>query len=330
MAGNAFDLVRQLAASQYLVRALHVVTELGVADHLGDQPSTPERLAQQVGADADALGRLLRLLSSRGIFLCEGGTVTHTDASRLLGSAHPASLRAFVLMFAQPIQWQMAGDLMHAVRTGEAVAERAHPGGLWSYFQAFPEFGRVFDAAMAAKAGAQVAAILATYDFSDLGTVVDVGGGGGHLLRGILGNHAGTKGVLFDLPAVVEGARRAGPNDRLTFAPGDFFTTPIPAGDAVILMEVLHDWDDASCHRILEAVRRSMPVGGRLLVIETEVPEGNGPDWSKLLDIVMLAAFSARQRTEAEYAALLAADGFLMRKRIETPAGISIFEAEAV
>ena len=327
---QAFDLVRQLAASHYLVRSLHTVNELGVADHLDDTARTPTDIARDVSADPDALARVLRLLSSRGIFHLEDGLVTHTEASRLLATTHPASFKPFVSMFGQPIQWQMADNLLHAVRSGEAVAERAHPGGLWSYFQAFPEHGRVFDAAMAAKAGAQVAAIVGVYDFARFGTVVDVGGGGGHLLRAILARNPGMSGVLFDLPAVVEAAGSAGSNERLQFTPGDFFETPIPGGDAVILMEVLHDWDDASCHRILRAVRQALTPGARLLVIETEVPEGNTPDWSKLLDIVMLAAFAARQRTAAEYEALLAADGFRMLERTETPGGITVFEAEAV
>lgn len=330
MNSEAFDLVRQLAASQYLVRSLHVVAELGVADHLADAPRTAADLARQVEADPEALGRLLRLLSSRGIFHLENGWVTHTDASRLLGSSHPASLRPFVLMFAQPIQWQMAGDLSHAVRTGESVASRAYPGGLWSYYAAFPESGRVFDAAMAARAHAQVAGIVGIYDFSPFATLVDVGGGGGHLLRAILTKHPGASAVLFDLPAVVEAARAAGEADRLGFTPGDFFTTPIPSAEAIILMEVLHDWDDAACRRILQAVRRAVPAGARLLVIETEVPESDAPDWSKLLDIVMLAAFAGRQRTAAEYRTMLVDDGFRVVRRVDTPGGISIFEAEAV
>lgn len=328
---QAFDLVRQLSASQYLVRSLHVVAELGVADVIGERPLPVAEVAARVGADADALGRVLRLLASRGIFTLEGDAVGHSDASGFLTTAHPASLRDLVLMFAQPIQWDMAGDLLHAVRTGEAVASRVHPnGGFWGYFEAHPEHGRGFAAAMTSKAVAQIAGIVATHDFARYGRVVDVGGSRGHMLRAVLARHPEVRGTVFDLPPVIEEARVAGSNDRLDFAAGDFFASDIPAGDCIMLMEILHDWDDAACHKILGAVRRAAKPETRLLVIETEVPEGNTPDWSKLLDIIMLAAFAAKQRTAAEYGALLAANGFALTGQADTGAGISIFEARPV
>ena len=152
---QAFDLVRQLAASHYLVRSLHVAAELGVADELREQPNRVADVAAKVGADPDALGRVLMLLASRGIFRVKGDLVEHSPASEFLRTDHPASLRSFVRMFGQSIQWQSAGDLGHAVRTGEAVATRIFPrGGLWGYFDANPADGRVFGEAMAAKSSA--------------------------------------------------------------------------------------------------------------------------------------------------------------------------------
>ncbi|HEY0853734.1 MAG TPA: methyltransferase [Devosia sp.] len=324
----AFDQVRQLAASHYLVRALHVAAELDVAGRVGQGKRPVAALAEEADANADALGRLLRLLASRGIFVFDGTDVSNTPASELLASGHPASLRDFVLMFGQPIQWTMAGDLMHAVRSGEAVADRAHDGGLWSYFKDNPEYGRQFDGAMTAKSAAQIGGILATHDFSRYRRIVDVGGGRGHLLAAIRGRHPQLECVLFDLPQVIAAAEAEGAAAQLRLVGGDFFTNDLPAGDAIILQEILHDWDDAHCHRILAAARRALAPGQRLLVIETEVPPGDTPDWSKLLDVVMLAAFAARQRTADEYRTLLAAQGFRLLAGTDTGAGISIFEAE--
>jgi hypothetical protein len=133
--------------------------------------------------------------------------------------------------------------------------------------------------------------------------------------------------VLFDLPPVIERARNGGKAERLEFMPGDFFSTPLPEGDAIILMEVLHDWDDAAAARILSAVREAARPDARLLVIEIEMTEGPGPDWPKLLDVVMLAAFGARQRTNAEYRALLEANGFVVDRQTSTPAGMTVIEA---
>jgi SAM-dependent methyltransferase len=324
----SFDLVRQMAASHYLVRSLHVVAELGVADVVGEAPRPISEVAAQVGADADALRRLLVLLSSRGIFQVSGTAVAHSAASAFLRDGHPASLRSFVRMFGQAIQWDSAGALLEAARTGEAVMPKIFPdGGLWGYFMARPDEGRVFDEAMVAKSQAQIADLLAHHDFSRYRRIVDIGGGQGHMLRAILAAQPGAQGVLFDLPPVIERARNGGKAERLEFMPGDFFSTPLPEGDAIILMEVLHDWDDAAAARILSAVREAARPDARLLVIEIEMTEGPGPDWPKLLDVVMLAAFGARQRTNAEYRALLEANGFVVDRQTSTPAGMTVIEA---
>ncbi len=325
---QAFDLVQQLAASHYLVRSLHVVAELGVADAVDDGGTSVAEVAASVGADPDALARVLRLLESRGIFSLRADSVTHTAASQFLRSDHPASLHAFARMFGQSIQWDTAGDLLHAVTTGEAAATKVFPdGGAWGYLAAHPVEGAVFGEAMAAKSSVQIADILAAYDFSGDRCVADIGGGEGHLLRAIIGEHADVHGVLFDLPQVIDAARSAGSNERLDFDAGDFFTSPLPSGDAIILMEVLHDWDDTRCAQILTAVRRTAKPNTKLLVIEIEMTTGSGPDWPKLLDIVMLALFAARQRTNGEYEALLTANDFTVTNQTSTPAGMTIIEA---
>ena len=147
------------------------------------------------------------------------------------------------------------------------------------------------------------------------------------MLRAILKQYRSVTGSLFDLPAVIGQARNAGENSRLEFVPGDFFATPLPAADAIILMEVLHDWDDFHCSQILAAVRRSAGPKGRLLVVEIEMTDGPNPDWPKLLDVVMLAVFAARQRTNAEYGRLLQANGFKVEQQVSTPGGMTIIEA---
>lgn len=322
-----FDQIRHLAASHYLVRSLHVAADLGIADALGIRSRPIADLAQAVGAEADALRRILTLLAAHGIFALDGADVQNSPASAFLRTDHPASLRSFVRMFGQSIQWQCAGDLDHAVRTGEAVATRLVPeGGFWGYLDLHPEQRHVFDAAMAGKSVVQVADVLANIDFSRFAHVLDVGGGTGRMLRAILDRNPGLAGSLFELPAVVG---QAAPHARMARLSGDVFATQLPAADAVLLMEVLHDWDDSACARILAAVRQAIGRTGRLLVIEIEMPSGPGPDWPKLLDVVMLAVFGARQRTNAEYGRLLQASGFVVERQISTPAGLTIIEAAA-
>lgn len=325
---NAHELVKQLSASYFIPRALHVVAELRVADHLGDVPVPLAELARATGADEDALGRVLRLLAAQAVFALEGRVVRHTPASELLRAAHPASLQDFVRMFGLPLFWRPAEELLHAVRTGEAAAPRAFPGGFWGYLQDNPEAARVFDAAMEAKSRAPIGAILRGHDFSRYRTVADIGGGQGHLLRAVLEAHSGLTGVLFDLPHVVEAARALPePTERLAFRAGDFFCDELPACDAYLMMTVLHDWPDADARRILAALRRVAPPHARLLVIETRIGAEAAGLWPVLLDVVMLALFAGRERSAEEYRALLHEGGFELVGETETEAGFSILEA---
>ena len=329
---NPFELVQQLSAAYFASRALHVVAELGVADYVGGGATPLPVVARAAGADEDALGRVLRLLAAHGVVALDGASVSHTPASELLRSDHPACLRDFARMLGLPVMWRTAEGLAHPVRTGEAAAPRVFPnGGFWGYLAERPEEARVFDAAMAAKARGQIGAILAAHDFSQYRSLADIGGGQGHLLRAALAAHPGLTGVLFDLPHVVEAARSAGgPEDRLMFRAGDFFKDDLPCCDAYALMEVLHDWADAPAREIVSAVRRAAPPHARLLVMEAVVPEGAAPNWPKTLDIVMLTLFAGRQRTAEEYRRLLRDGGFELRGETETGAGISVFEAAPV
>ena len=325
---NPFATVIEMAGGYCLPRCLHVVADLGVADALDETPRTAADLAASVGTHPGALGRALRLLAAHGVFEMQGDTFRHSPASRLLRADHPQSMRAFARMFGLPVFWATIEALEDSVRTGLPAASRVFPEGFWAYLAQRPEEGRVFDAAMAAKAQGAVAGVLASYDFSGFGRIGDIGGGSGHLLRAIIDAETGAGGVLFDLPHVIEGAAGVA-SGRLALWAGDFFRDALPSCDAYLLMEVIHDWGDEESVAILRAVRRAAPQQAKLLLIETLVPEDPGPDWSKMLDIHMLALLGGRQRTRQEYEALLAQSGFALKREIDTRAGVSILEAEA-
>ena len=178
---------------------------------------------------------------------------------------------------------------------------------------------------MVAKAHGQIGGIMAAYDFSGFGLIGDIGGGRGHLLHAILDSTPTAKGVLFDLPHVVEEAAGMA-SDRLRLQSGDFFKDTLPACDAYLLMEVIHDWGDEESVAILKAIRRAAPPHAKLLLIETIVPDDPGPDWSKMLDIHMLTLLGGRQRTRREYEVLFDKSGFLVQREIDTGAGIAILE----
>jgi hypothetical protein len=227
------------------------------------------------------------------------------------------------------INWAAFQSLEHSVRTGVPAAETVVPEGYWAYYAEHPEQGRIFNAAMAGKAHGQVAGVVEAYDFSSFGSIGDIGGGKGHLIRAVFESAPAARGVLFDLPHVIADSEGMA-SGRLRLQAGDFFKDDLPACDAYLMMEVIHDWGDDEAVAILKAVRRAAPPVPRLLLIESIVPEGPGPHWAKTLDILMLTLLGGRQRTRKEHEALCAQAGFAVEREIDTRADISILEARAV
>lgn len=321
------ETLQQLSGAYFISRSLHAVADAGVADALGDEPATATALAEATGLHPRALHRVLTLLSAHGVFQQVDGAFAHTPASRLLTSDHPQSMRSFVRMFGLPLMWTAAEAIANPLRTGRAVGEEVLPGGFWGYFAQNAEAARIFDEAMAGKARAQVAGALAAYDFSRFSRIADVGGGRGHLIQAILAAHPGATGVLFDLPHVVQEASHLA-SERLSLEGGDCFKDPLPACDAYLLMEVIHDWPDDEARQILQAVHRAAPERAKLLVIEAPLPTHGDPSWIKVLDIVMLDLFGGSQRTADEYEQLLSSSGFRLVRAIDLGAGYSMYEAE--
>jgi hypothetical protein len=318
------DTLLQISGGGVLPRCLHAIANLGVADALGEFPESALALAAATGANADALARALRLLAAHGVFTHTNGLFRHNEASRLLRADHPQSLRPMVRMFGLPAFWPVQGEMEAAIRTGAPVADQVLAGGVWGYFATNPRESRIFDEAMTAKAHGQVAAVVAAYDFSPFRVIGDIGGGRGHLLQAVLAAAPHATGVLFDQPHVLQQAAAAA-SDRLTLHGGSFFTDDLPACDAYLLMEVIHDWDDERSLQILGRVRAAARPGARVLIIEAIVPDEPGPSFAKTLDLWMLT-IGGRQRTQEEYANLFADSGLRFTREIPTPAGVSILE----
>jgi hypothetical protein len=298
---------------------------MAVADAIDDQPQSTEALAKATGTQPQALGRVLRLLASVGIFEYKDGKWQHTEASRFLRSDHPGSLRDYVRMLGLPSFWDAFVDLDHSLRTGEAAFVKRHPQGAFAYLAEHPEESRIFNASMASKSHRDIAAILPAYDFSRFSTIADIAGGRGHLVRAILKNSPNARGILFDQPHVVA---EVTPDEagKLTVIGGDFFADPMPTADAYMLMNIIHDWADAESIKILSAIRRDMPSHARVLLIETVVPPTPGPHLSKELDICMMALPGGMERTREEYASLAAKAGLRFQLMVETMSPYSILE----
>jgi hypothetical protein len=326
---SPFQLIFQSALGHGVARSLHVAAELGVADHLDEKPRSAREIAGAVGAHPESLRRVLRLLSDYGIFKREGDRFSNNAASQLLRADHPQSLRSYTRMIGMHWFWGSYLHMEHAVRSGEPVLGKVLPNGIWAHFGANPDEARIFNEAMTGKAHGQIAAVLANYDFSKFATIADIGGGHGHLLEAVLRAAPAAKGVLFDLPNVIEEAKGLA-SDRLTLQAGDFLKDKLPACDAYLIMEVIHDWNDTDSAAILSAVRRAAPAGAKLLLIEFMVPETSGPNGAALLDIAMMTLLGGKQRTKAEYEKLYKAAGFRLDRAIAAGFETSIIEGTAI
>jgi hypothetical protein len=313
--------------------AVPIVAEAGVADLLLEGPRSVSALASATGLDADALGRLLRLLASLGVFAENGdGEYVNTRLSETLAAGAAMSMRDIAALALTP-GWSRALQALPAAarEVGATAWDLAHDTPIFEYFPAHPDEATVFQSAMTMFSGAEAAAVTDAYDFSGIGTLVDVGGSQGVLLASILRATPSMRGVLFDLPVMVQGAAELfaaeGVADRATVVGGDFFKS-IPTGDAHILKHILHDWDDEHCVAILRSARTATIEGGRLLVIEEALPPGNTPSPGKILDLFMLMV-GGRERTQAEYGALFEQAGYELKRISPTATPLHVIEATA-
>ena len=324
----------QMMTGYWVSQALHVAAKLGIADLLADGPVDCEDLAAATDTHAPSLQRVLRALASVGVFTeVSPGSFALTPLAELLRTETPGSMRALAIMYAEE-QYRAWGELLHSVRTGEMAFDHQFGMGYFEYLALHPEADRVFNEAMTGWTHQLVGAVVETYNFSPFKTIVDVGGGYGALLAAILRSNPGTRGVLFEQPHVVTSAEEqlvaAGVADRCTFVGGDFFAAVPTGGDAYVLSQILHDWDDERCVAILGQCRRAMPDHGKLLVVELVLPEGDEPFLGKWLDLHMLVLLGSRERTAAEYDTLFRAAGFKLARVVPTPPGPSVVEAVPV
>ena len=310
-----------LATGHFLSRCLHVAAEIGVADCLDNSPKALDALARECGCNANALGRILRLLATVDVFENGADGWLHTDLSRLLRSDHPSSMRAFARMLGGRLQWAGLGELLHTVRTGETAIERVVPGGIWAYLGDHPDDARVFDDAMVSKANAMIDALLPAFDFSPYSVIADIGGGRGHILRAIMDATPRASGILFDLPNVLASVA---PSTRIELRSGDFFKDRLPQADAYVISEVLHDWPDEQALAIVRAVRSAAREGAHVLVLEAILPDEPGPHAAKMLDVIMLALTGGRERTRGEHEALMRAGGFQLERVVSIANPVSI------
>ena len=324
----------QIISGFWISRAVYVIAKLGIPDLLSSGPKTAEELASATKMHAPSLYRILRALASVGVVTQEGQHFALTPLSETLVTGAPGSLRWFAVSELGQEHYPAWGNLMHSVKTGGIAFDDFFGMDIWKYFQQNPEDGAVFNDSMSSVTAATNEAITSLYDFSGFKKLVDVGGGHGGLITSILKSNPQLKGVLFDAPEVIEGARAkieaAGVADRCETAAGDFFKAVPEGGDAYIMKWIIHDWDDERAIRILKNCRNQMPSDGRIILVDCVVPETDEPHFSKFIDLNMLVMTGGKERTAKEFEELLAAAGFKLLRVIPTDLPTSIVEGAPV
>lgn len=326
--------VMQLIGGAWVSHLVAAACHLNLPDHLQAGPKSTADLAKITKTHEPSLYRMLRALASLGVFKeTEPRTFAPTPMSEALITKDAGSMRAMAIFVDDKAHRDAWVHILQSVRTGETAFKFAHGEHFFPYLQQHHELGHRFDQAMSSFASVTHQAVIKAYDFSKFKCLVDVGGGHGSFLADILKANPKLRGILFDQPQVIEGAKKqpflttGDVAKRAELKAGSFFESAPAGGDAYIMKHIIHDWSDEHCRTILGHIHRVMPAGGKLLVVENVIKPGNDPDFGKLLDLEMLAMTDGgKERTEAEFATLFASAGFKFNRVYGSDSPICVVE----
>jgi hypothetical protein len=322
--------VLQMVLSCLIAQMVHAFVKHGLPDHLAGRPRTAGDLAKVTGLHEESLRRLLRALTGLGMVTQKvPGQFELTPLSSVLTTDDSSGVREMVLLI-ENLWWPAWAQFPDAIATGRTGTELAHDATLFEFLEQHPSEQAMFIKAMNGINFGQSDAVAEAYDFRDARRVIDIGGGNGTGIAAVLQRYRDVHGVLFDLPSVTEeGGTALGEHAaRCELIGGDFFDSVPGGGDVYLLSHVIHDWDRDQCITILRNCREAMAPGGRILIIETVIAPGDGPDLAKVSDMAMLAFTGGMERTEEEYRDLLAAAGLTLTHVIPTQSPVSIVEAK--
>jgi hypothetical protein len=312
--------------------ALYVALELEIPDRLASGPQRVSDLARDAGVNEDGLYRVLRALASVGVFEERDARTFASNPPADLMRKGETTLRDILLFLTDPFHFRVYAELMHSVVTGQPALEKVTGAKAFDHFATDPAENERFNNGMTSMSAAVIPAVLKAYDFSGIDRLVDVAGGHGMVLASVLRDYPRMRGVLFDLDHVVAGAPplldRAGVRDRCEVHAGDFFAAVPSGGDAYIMKNIIHDWDDDRAITILKniaAVLRDRR-DGRLILLEMVLQPGNAPDLGKLGDLEMLVMPGGRERTADEFKALFAGAGFELTRIVPTESPMCVVE----
>jgi len=283
-------------------------------------PLSSAQLAIQTGTNAEFLYRVLRFAATLGMFKeVDVDKWDNTEMSRMTAKPEIASMVRSMIDLQGPV-WS---NLEKCVRTGKEVSTELHNGvDFWTYLKQHPDDARDFNIFMIGVSRMEIPLVAAAYDWSQFDTLIDMAGGAGHLLAGILQANQNVKGIVFDQPEVIDTISTAfissvGLSNRVQCVPGSFFEDVKITGDGMILKSILHDWNDEECVKILKCCRPALQPRGKLLIVEWVLAEfGESRQQGAFADLVMMTHISGKERTESQWKGLLLQAGFHIEKII--------------
>jgi len=322
----------EMAWGYWTSQILRQAAEMGLADYFAAGPRDADELSAELGLHAPSFRRYLRSLTGLGLVSkSEDGKYALTELGDALKSGAPGAARSTVISLIGKLVSPAWENLDYSLRTGEPGFEKHYGKGLFEYVRETPGLAEMFSETMVGIHGQEPPAVADAYDFSNIGTLVDVGGASGNMLGHILSAHPELSGVLFDLPHVVSDAapllKRFGVEDRVSIEAGSFFERVPDGHDAYMMSHIIHDWDEDECAIILGHCRDAMKPDGKILIVEMVLPDGDEPHPGKVLDMMMLVGPGGQERTPTEYAALLNKNGLEMTRIVPTNSAVSIVEA---
>jgi hypothetical protein len=325
--------LKELALGLAYAAMLHTVTRLHVADALGNTPATVEELAEAVEADPPTLRRLLRALALDGVFAeTEDGRWTHTDMSLLLKCGTPSSMADMVLWAGAAWTWDAWPRLIDSIKTGEPVVPDLYGKDFFTYLREDGgDDAQVFNRAMTQSSARTSQSVVESLEIGEAKTLVDIGGGQGHLLSSLLTANPDLHGILFDLPTVIakaspelrEGGALAA---RTTFVPGDCLDA-VPVDADIYLIKQVLKWDFDSSVKVLNNIRQAARPGARIVVVQNLIDDTPEPRYAAAMDMLLLLNVGGREHTLAEFKTIFERAGLTFAGVTRTKTSLRLIEA---
>jgi ubiquinone/menaquinone biosynthesis C-methylase UbiE/predicted transcriptional regulator len=324
--------VFEMAQQFWIAKSIGVACELNVAEIIGKETKLVDDIAKEANVDSKSLYRLLRALANEGVFKEEKAKrFSNTKKSASLISSE-YSMKYMIQHQLNTDNWAALNELKYSVTTGKSAVRKLFGEGIFEHIGKDTEKNDLYNKAMINTSEITGEAILGAYDFSGIQRLVDVGGGQGRLLAGIMRKYPQMKGVLLDMPHVVEGAEslfeNQGISNNLEIMAGSFFDIMPADCDGYILKNILHNFDDEKSVEILKKIRNAISPKGRLIIIEMIIPKFNKSSYAKLFDLQMLlGSDGSKERTEEEYEDVFNKAGFELSRIVDLVSPFSVIEA---